>query len=133
MFDIQAKFIEERLKSTWISTPIIFEDSGNIPIRGISWVRPIITWVDSALVSGTINDGIFRDVGLVVIDVFTPRTEGVSINDNLCSELTIIFRNWQQDKLKSGSPYTRRVGYETEWFHQRVMIPFQFDYHNDAL
>jgi len=67
-------------------------------------------------------------MGVAYVNVFTPMSKGVAINDNLCDVVFKEFEGqWADPCIRYGQPTGVRIetsGRDESWYLQTVVIPF---------
>lgn len=128
MFSEVNSLIENRLFYNWVTTPIDYDNVEYKPVRGNSFVRLAIEWVDSQAVS---IGGLSRGAGYVDVSIFAPSNTGVQLINALADEIASLYNKWAYEGLRFRVARTVRVGQQEEWYQLKVLIPFTFDECND--
>jgi len=128
MFEEQIKQLELRLEYAWPHTPINLDSVPYVPTLGKAWIRFQASWITTEFISGEPNNGLYREHGIAIIGVFTPRNTGAGPNFVFCDEVQQIYRNWQHGHLKCGVTRVDQINNEKEWFYSNVLIPFYYDH-----
>jgi hypothetical protein len=127
-----AQVIEARLSTQWgATTPILWENATDEPPDvSDGWIRPTILWGDSFLIT---KNGRNTIVGVLSINVYTPKNAGMGVSDGYVDDLRDAF-----NRLKlAGADETIRFGIPTAgqavtdpsegWMVKNVSCPFEID------
>ena len=129
MFDQISKILEMKLSAGWTgagTTPIAWPNVVYIPVQDISFIRPNITQTASDRIN--VGDvGYYRDFGLMIIQVFTPRRKGARDNAVMASSLVSLFREYNSGGLFCGAPFVEIVGETKEWYQSNVIVDYYYD------
>lgn len=131
VLDIAAT-IEGKLNTDWAgATAILWENAKEEPPSvAVSWIQPTILWGDAFLIT---KNGRNTLVGVLSVNIFTPKNSGMGASDALVNSLRDIF-----NRLKlTGADQTVRFGIPTAgqqtgdpsegWMVKNVSIPFDVD------
>jgi len=95
------------------------------------WVRLNVAQASSRWASfGDPDNNTERNLGQVMVQIFTPSGEGEGRGLELADQVRSIFRSWRDPA--SGvrflvPPYARVIGVDKKWYQINVVAPFQFD------
>lgn len=129
--DEADKAIQAAFLATWgTSTPIDW-DNKPFDVEGQNgpWVRLSVQFVSGSISAlGIVGDRLFRNQGLVFVQVFTPVGGGKSPNTLLATTARNVFRGVQ---LAGGLWFRNEgindVGPDGKWYQQNVSAEFIFD------
>jgi len=117
--------IEAHFNKKWgKTTPVLFENVKKNPPKTGNWVRFLI--VDSEKTQMSIgNTQLHRNIGQVMIEIFTKRGTGLGATNDLVDMAIKAFDVVQLDSVQFRSGYKVSVGdVGDEWFKTNVIIPF---------
>ncbi len=128
-FEDAQKSIETRFSTLWgTTTEIAYDNVEHTPgPTTISWVRLNVLTGDSIVagLAGSVN--LYRNVGVIVVQVFVKEGEGVRVALLLADTAAAIFRGTQVDGVLYRAPSVERIGPSDGWYQINVNIPFQWD------
>lgn len=124
MFEAANTLIEDRLRALWSTTLIDWDNVEFAPIRGTSFIRLQIEWIDANVVS---VGGRNRGEGYINLSVFTPSNTGTEIISTMCDDLATIFNKYDTGNLRFKIARTIRVGEQEQWYRRDVIVPFTYD------
>ncbi len=131
MFDTILRIIEERISIYWTDSDVAWNNVQYTPVAGTPFIRPVATQVHSGLIAGTADQGLWREFGLLTVQVFTNRSEGTRDNATLARKVTELFRGYSKDSLYCLAPHVETVGDTKEWYQSNVIVDFYFDHCTD--
>jgi hypothetical protein len=70
----------------------------------------------------------FRQLGVIVIQIFVPSDNGTKDANDIASELCTIFRNKQFDGVTCYSPGINDIGDVEGWYQINVNCDFHYDF-----
>lgn len=129
MFKDQHDQLRARFNSQFSSLPIAWPNVSFTPPEPKSaWVR--FNVIDGeqkqTSIGNTTNN--HRNVGLVVIQIFTPDNEGDSLALTTADTIAAIFRNWCGTTVHCRASSVKVIGPDgLGWFQVNVTTPFQRD------
>lgn len=127
-FEKVNQIFGERLKANWPTTPIAWDNVEYKPKRGENFIRPVITQTLSEMTTtGEYGKGNYREHGLITVQVFTKKNDGVLVNVQLADALADLFRGYQEDRLYIKETRINRGGQQEEWYQSNVLIDYYFD------
>lgn len=126
MFDRISQILEEKLQASWTLSEIAWANMSYIPKQDVPFIRQSITQTTSDRIN--VGDvGLYRDYGLMIIQVFTPRRKGTRENAVLASSVAALFREYSHDGLYCGAPFVEVVGESKEWYQSNVIVDYYYD------
>lgn len=118
--DGDRQVVEELLEDNWSTTDIAWDGVEYSPTPGTSWVRlTVLPGEDQFL---TLDN--YRQVGLVIIQIFTPENQGSTTARGYADTITGIFRNVKQSGVLFRMPTTSRHGISEGWYQMNISIPY---------
>ena len=124
MFE-QANFIiENHLADNWSATLIDYDNIEFNPIRGTSFIRLQVEWVDANVTS---IGGRTKGEGYIDLSIFVPSNSGTEAAFLMADELAVLFNRFQSGALRFNVARTVRVGKQEQWYHIKVLVPFTYD------
>ncbi|RLC88519.1 MAG: hypothetical protein DRJ03_02610 [Chloroflexi bacterium] len=124
MFEQANYIIENRLADNWVRTLVDYDNVEFNPVRGVSFVRLQVEWVDAVVTS---LGGRTKGEGYIDLSIFVPSNEGTTNAFQMADELAILFNRFMEGAIKFNVARTRRVGQQQEWFQVKVLVPFVYD------
>jgi len=124
MFEAANILIEDRLRTKWLDTLIDWDNVEFNPVRGTSFVRLQIEWVDANAVS---VGGRNRGDGYINLSVFVPSNTGTQTATKMADDLAAIFDKWDTGNLRFKIARITRVGEQEQWYRLDVLVPFTYD------
>ena len=124
------KTIEERVSTNWTSTSIAYE---NVQAKEFSdgdqdWVRVTVIEGDSGQIGiGGVGAALHRNLGIVVIEVYTREDKGGRQARAHADGLAALFRGVQDNDITFRTPRVLPVGVDEGWYQVNVQVPFQWD------
>jgi hypothetical protein len=129
--DQADKAIQQAFATAWgTTTPIAYDNKAfDAESLNTSFVRLSVQFASGSISSmGQIGDRLFRNSGLVFVQVFTPVGGGKSANTVLATAARNVFRGVH---LAGGLWFRREgiahVGPDGKWYQQNVSAEFIFD------
>ena len=128
MFAEIGRMIEMRVQSEIEPLiDVIYDNTMKIPKNGQTSIRVTNIGGFAQLIGGIAGNGLHRQFGTLIIEVYTPKGEGTRYNDGLCDFVADAFRDYRPGSMRFYSPSKQRVGEERDLYHQNVNIPYQYD------
>lgn len=128
MFEKAVQELQERLQDNWTDTEIAFDNVQFNPVRGVPFIRIAITQTESELTSiAGPALGNYREHGLMTIQVFTPKNDGVQPNARLADMAAALYRGYSSGGLFCMPPRVNRVGAHEEFYQSNLLVEFYFD------
>jgi hypothetical protein len=129
--DEADKIIQSTFGAAWGTTTPVAYDNKTFDAEGqnTAWVRLNVQFITGSISAlGQVGDRLFRNEGLVFVQVFTPVGGGKSPNTLLATTARNVFRGVQ---LAGGLWFRNEgithVGPEGKWYQQNVSAEFIFD------
>ncbi len=136
---MSIKAIGETLRSyfqaQWLFSGVAWQNIESAPIsntaksNGTGWVRFNVLFGQQFFIANNGDGtGLYRQVGTVVIEVYTPLHQNVELAENWSDLISDLFRTkeFPQD-ITFDSPAVNHIGPEEEWFHTNVTVSFDSD------
>jgi hypothetical protein len=120
--------IQARFKAAWgTTTPVSYPNVSFTP-PSTAWVRlTILSGEESRLTFGAETNN-YRNVGVIVIQVFTPANQGNAAALALADQAAAVFRGWCGATVRCRSATMREIGPDAAGKYQvNISIPFQRD------
>ena len=127
MISITNYLLQNRLAQHWYETPIIWDNVDLIPLRGIAFINPVISFDSAQKMSGSKDGGLHRGFGNMTTSVYTVGQTGTRENYRLCSVLSQILLGFVTDTLECIGTYVVHIGNIEEWYQSQLVMNFQFD------
>ncbi|HIJ23920.1 MAG TPA: hypothetical protein HPP64_13575 [Gammaproteobacteria bacterium] len=112
--------IETLLSNNWVTTDIAWDGVDYTPVAGTSWIS--LTILSGEDQSSTMTK--YNQIGLLVIQIFTPEHTGSATARGYADTLSGIFRNAVQSGINFKLPTTTRVGISNGWYQMNVSVPY---------
>lgn len=129
--DQADKAIQSAFLTQWgRTTPIAWDNLDfNAEAQNSAWVRLSVQFTLGGIAAlANLGDRLFRNLGIVFVQVFTPVGEGKSANTVLATQARGTFRGVQ---LAGGLWFRNEtivdVGPDGKWYQQNVQAEFIFD------
>lgn len=129
--DYKTEFeaIARMFNDGWGETPIAWENMDFTP------PSPPAAYVQFSVLNGDANQAtigapgsnIFRHVGMVSINVFTPESTGKAESLRLADMAAAIFRGRTDDGLRFKAPKATPLGVQDHYFQVNISVPFARD------
>jgi hypothetical protein len=112
--------IEGMLNSGWATTDIAWDNVEYVPTIGQSYV--ILNVLPGEDQSSTVQS--YKQIGLVIIQIFTPVDVGTAVARGYADTLAGIFRRVTQSGINFRMPTFTQVGERDSWYQINVSIPY---------
>ena len=127
-FKAEGLAIEQRMLTNWSGDePVFIDGDGSEPSHGQSHLAITVTSAGASLEGFTSTHMLDRNIGLIIVDVFTPWGSGNASNRELCDSVLDIFSGQQFSGITCETGSAVRVGKSGEWLQYSVSIPFRRD------
>lgn len=124
--------IVSRLTSNWTTTDIITDNVNYTPVAGTSFIFCSVDFMDSfpaSIGSPQVTGALYRGLGNIEIDIYTPVNEGVGLGASYASTISAIFRGQTFSNIVCFSPTVisgREVGFLTgNWWQTPLICSFE--------
>lgn len=127
--------IRQRLTANWTTTPIAWTNvhfdpqnpGGAFPAGGafIYLDEDLPNDTFQATIGNTQNSE--REIGAVMIHIFTPVESGAGQAQEYAASLASLFRWWQSGHLFVRSPRRASSEVDGDWYRYSLYIPYQVD------
>lgn len=130
-FSDAREAIRVRFNTLWTTTPKAFANVPFTPVAGTAFVALEIVGGDTFQAAvGSPSQALFREVGIIMLHIFTPVNEGSGLGQEFADDLAEIFRGKEFSNVLCFAPQidSPTVADETgNFFRITLSIPFQFD------
>jgi hypothetical protein len=121
------------VNQAWAPTGLtmVWDDlESNIPVNEDSWARTTLSHTQGfqATLSNDLGSRKFRRLGLLIVQIFTPSSNGLSLSDNYSKLIIDAFEGkrtlngiWFKDVRLN------EVGADGNYFQSNVLVNFEYD------
>jgi hypothetical protein len=125
---IQARFKTLATAAGFLSTQLSYP---NVPFdtpQGLKWLRlSVVNGMSDLAALGGGSQKMYRNVGVIIIQVFHPVGEGEQKIAATCDVVSSWWRGASFSGIICNAPYVQNVGAANGWYQKNVVIPIYWD------
>ena len=124
--ELRTRFYEQ-----WgVTTPIAWPNILFNPMVGTPWCRFTVQLTSTEDMEIGTEPKTYRTLGILYVQIFTPKNEGDAEALDLANQVVSIFRRWRGSTVKCRPPSIDIIGHGQQgddWFQVNVIVTFEQD------
>jgi hypothetical protein len=125
-FAAETIAIENKLSTTWTTTPIAYENVDYEPTPGTPYIE-IFVKTGESMHASLGPKPIHRFSGVILINIYVEKSVGLAQAMTYADTLAAIYRDQQFSGITCRSPYIKKAGQVGEWQVLSLIVPFLRD------
>lgn len=130
MIENFGAIFEAKVNADFTNYKVIYDNTDGIPESNTSTFRVNNLSGPISIIGGSLGHYLKRLEGTCIIEVYTPKGDGVRLNESLCDVALNAFLGALEGTIQFYRAEVQRIGEEEEksLFHQNVIIYYRYDY-----